>query len=123
VKSPRRRFLSAAATAWCEGRWAVGLAVVCILVAIPVRGAPILRAPQTLAHCDIGGGNVLDDPTSCALGTFDTGFASLTLTPFVGLVAQAEAPAALGIHGAGATALLNYSFEVIGGNPGDVSFA
>ena len=120
MKNPPRAFLSAAAAVWCEARWAVGLAVVCVLGNVPAWGAPILPAPQSLAHCDVGGGNVLDDPTSCALGTFDTAFASLTLAPFVSLVAQAEAPAAPGIHGAGATALLRYSFEVIGGNPGDV---
>jgi len=38
----------------------------------------------------------------------------------VSLVAQAAAPAALGIHGAGANAFVSYSFQVIGGNPGDV---
>lgn len=120
MKNPRRAFLSAAAVVWCEGRWAVGLAVVCVLFAVPAWGAPILPAPQSLAHCDVGGGNVLDDPTSCALGSFDTAFASLTLTPFVSLVAQAAAPAALGVHGAGANASVSYSFQVIGGNPGDV---
>ena len=119
MKNPRRTFLSAAAEVWCERRWALGLAVVCALVTVPAWGAPLPPA-QPLAHCDIGGGNVLDDPSSCTLGTFDTAFASLTLAPFTSLVAQAEAPAALGIHGAGATAFLTYSFQVIGGNPGDV---
>lgn len=120
MKNPRRTFLSAAAELWCEQRWAAGLAVVCALVAAPAWAAPILPPPQPLAHCDVGGGNFVDDPASCTLGTSDTAFASLTLAPFVSLVAQAEAPAALGIHGAGATAFLTYSFAVIGGNPGDL---
>jgi hypothetical protein len=82
-----------------------------------VRRSCLLRRAW---RSDVGGGNALDDPTSCALGSFDTASASLTLTPFVGLETQAAAPAALGVHGAGATASISYSFAVTGGHPGDV---
>ena len=63
----------------------------------------------------------LDDPTSCALNHPGSAFAALMLFPFVSLTAQAASPPNDGvIHGAAATAVLTYSFEVIGGNPGDI---
>ena len=63
---------------------------------------------------------MLDDNGSCALRSFDKASASLELFPFVSLVAQASSPAAPGIHGAAASAVVRYSFQVIGGNPGDI---
>ena len=98
---------------------------VCVLVAISgtlsisAHADTILPPPVTLAHCAVGS-NVLDDPSSCTLGTTDTAFASLTLAPFVGLSAEATSPGALGIHGAAAVTVLNYSFQVTGGNAGDI---
>src|SRR5262249_25578822 len=45
----------------------------------------------------------------------------LTLLPFVSLTAQAASPPNSGvIHGAAASAVVTYSFEVIGGSPGDI---
>jgi hypothetical protein len=44
----------------------------------------------------------------------------LTLDPFVSLSAQFTSPGALGIHGGGATAVVTYSFQVIGGTVGDI---
>jgi len=83
------------------------------------NGADALPAPVTLAHCVVNS-SVVDDPTSCTLGTTDQASVSLTLSPFVSLSAQAASPAAAGVHGASGVGNINYSFQVIGGNPGDV---
>jgi len=98
----------------------VALATLALLVALAPGAARALPAATTLAHCDVGGGHTLDDPSSCSLGTSDTVSVSLTTSPFVGLAAEAFSPAAAGIHGAGGSAILRYSFQVTGGNPGDV---
>src|SRR5215831_17839437 len=103
--------------------WRVARCVAAVVLgglAVPGWAAPILPDPTALAHCDIGGGNVHDDPTSCSLGILDTAFASVTLFPFVSLQAQAASPIAPGIHGAGANGSTTYSFQVIGGSPGDI---
>ena len=59
------------------------------------------------------------DPTSCVLAT---ALGSLTLTPFVNLSVQISTVGVFlnGVHGGGATAVVRYFFEVIGGNSGDV---
>src|SRR6185295_65410 len=80
----------------------------------------ILPPPTTLAHCVVDS-TTLDDPASCALNHPGSAFAALTLFPFVSLTAQAASPPnGSVIHGAAASAVLTYSFEVIGGNPGDI---
>src|SRR5690349_6205635 len=81
--------------------------------------AATLPPPSTLAHCAVNS-TFVDDPTACLLGNSDVASASLTLSPVIGLTAEAFSPAAPGLHGAGATAIVHYSFEVIGGAVGDL---
>ena len=89
-------------------------------VALRAGSATILPPPTTLAHC-VADHITLDDPASCALSLAATASASLTLFPFVSLTAEAASPPNDAVvHGAAATAILTYSFEVIGGNPGDI---
>ena len=108
----------AARRARCWGSW---LAAVSGVIALPGSAATVLPPPVTLAHCAVGS-STLDDPTACTLGSLDESFASLTLAPFVSLVAQASSPPndAQGTHGSGAFASVVYSFQVTGGNPGDI---
>src|SRR5258708_3420851 len=80
-----------------------------------------LPAPATLAECTNFG--LVDDPTSCTLGGRDAlATGSLTLTPFVSLTAQASAGPINDLFdpGAGVFVSVRYSFQVIGGNAGDM---
>src|SRR5438067_1909993 len=86
------------------------------MLAMPAAATTILPSPTTLAHCVIDS-TTLDNPTSCTLGSGTNVFASLTLFPLVSLTAQA---ASAPNDAAGASATVRYSFEVIGGNPGDI---
>ena len=102
-------------------RFAAGCAAVmaglsCVAVA-PARAAA-LPGPVSLADCSVDSTRITD-PSNCVLGD---SFASVTLLPFVSLVAQASSPPIdqSGVHGAGATAQVTYSFQVIGGNSGDI---
>lgn len=83
----------------------------------PARAA-VLPGPVSFADCAVDSSRVTD-PSNCRLGD---SFASVALVPFVGLVAQASSPPIdqNAIHGAGTSAGLTYSFQVIGGNPGDI---
>lgn len=96
-----------------------------ILLACCLSGAiraTTLPAPSTLAECS-GSFGVIDDPNSCVgNGTNAVGSASVTTSPFVSLTAQTNSGPAdqNGVYGAGALATLQYSFQVIGGTPGDV---
>ena len=87
------------------------------LPAAPVRAAT-LPAAIPLADCSVDSTRVMD-PSNCKLGD---SFASVTLLPFVSLVAHASSPPidVNGNHGAGTSASVTYSFQVIGGNPGDI---
>ena len=78
-----------------------------------------LPAPTTSVTCtDV---TVITDPSACTNGGAS---ASLTLLPFAGEQVHAFAPASDPgggvIFGAGATADIQYSFEVVGGAPGDL---
>jgi len=82
--------------------------------------ADVLPAPSTLAECVDS--VLVDDPGSCTLSGHDaSAFGSLTLAPFVSLVAEDTSGAinALGNPGAGVFVSLTYSFQITGGNPGD----
>jgi hypothetical protein len=93
------------------------LAGLSYLALSPVRAAT-LPDPTSLADCAVDSSRIMD-PSNCKLGD---SFASLTLLPFVSLVAHASSPPndQTAIHGAGTKASLTYSFQVIGGNPGDI---
>jgi hypothetical protein len=83
--------------------------------------AGTLPPPVTLAECVDS--TVTDDPSSCSVSGRDA-FASgsLTLFPFVSLTAQDFSGPAndLFIPGAGVFVSVKYSFQVVGGNPGDI---
>ena len=96
------------------------LAVLSGLVALRAPASTLLTPITTLADCAVDSARVLS-PASCALNFAGSASASLTLSPFVSLTAQAASPPNGGvIHGAAARVVLTYSFEVTGGNPGDV---
>jgi len=105
-----------AAFRFVAGCAAVMAGLSCLAVA-PVRAAA-LPGPVSLADCSLDSTRITD-PSNCELGD---SFASVTLLPFVSLVAQASSPPIdqNGIHGAGTTAQVTYSFQVTGGDPGDV---
>jgi PEP-CTERM motif len=82
--------------------------------------ATSLPAPITLAECVDG--SVIDDPTSCtASGNDASASGSLTLSPFVSLTAQSASGPINDLFnpGAGVFVSAKYSFQVVGGNPGD----
>ena len=97
------------------------LALLSGLVALRAPASTLLTPATTLADCAVDSARLLS-PTGCALNLAGSASASLTLSPFVSLTAQAASPPNGGgaIHGAAASAVLTYSFEVIGGNPGDI---
>jgi hypothetical protein len=96
------------------------LALLSGLVALRAPASTLLAPATTLADCAVDSSRLLS-PTSCALDLAGTASATLTASPFVNLTAQAASPPNGGvIHGAAARAVLTYSFEVIGGNPGDI---
>lgn len=90
------------------------------LVALRAPASTLPPPATTLADCAVDATRLLS-PASCALNLTGSASASLTLSPFVSLTAQAASPPNdAAIHGAAARAILTYSFEVIGGNPGDI---
>jgi hypothetical protein len=96
------------------------VALVTALVGLQATAATILPAPTTLADCAVDTLRVLN-PTSCVLNFAGNASASVTLSPFVILTAEAGSPPVDGIvHGAAASAVVTYSFAVTGGNPGDI---
>jgi protein-L-isoaspartate O-methyltransferase len=96
------------------------LALLSVLVALQAPASTLLTPATTLADCAVDTSRLLS-PNSCALNLAGSASASLTTAPFVSLTAQAASPPNGGvIHGAAAKAVLTYSFEVIGGNPGDI---
>ena len=90
-----------------------GLAVIARASSLPV--------PVTVAECvDF---SVIDDPGSCFVSGNDaSASAFLTLAPFLSLGAQSSSGPINDLFnpGAGAVATVDYSFQVVGGNPGDV---
>jgi len=83
----------------------------------PAQGTP-LPDPVTFADCAVDAVHV-GGVSTCTLGST---FASVSLLPFPSVVASTSSPPidANGTHGSGAQASVVYSFEVIGGNPGDI---
>jgi hypothetical protein len=83
--------------------------------------ATSLPGPVTVAECVDG--VVLDDPASCVQSGNDAiATGSLTLSPFVSLTAASSSGPINDFFnpGAGAFVSAKYSFQVNGGNPGDV---
>src|SRR5437868_6141398 len=83
--------------------------------------ADSLPTAVTIAECSDR--TVTDDPTSCSVSGFDASASgSLTLFPFVSLTAESNSGPANGlfIPGAGVFVSARYSFQVVGGSPGDV---
>jgi hypothetical protein len=98
----------------------IRLALLSSLAALQAPASTLLTPATTLADCAVDSARIFS-PASCALNLAGTASAALTLSPFVSLTAQAASPPNGGvIHGAAASAVLTYSFEVIGGNPGDI---
>jgi len=90
------------------------------LVALQAPASTFLTPATTLADCAVNSSRLLS-PISCALNLAGSASASLTVSPFVSLTVQAASPPNDGaIHGAAASAVLTYSFEVIGGSPDDL---
>jgi hypothetical protein len=95
-----------------------GMLIICLTTGLRATSLP---SPVTLAECtDFG---LVDDPTSCALSGRDASAnGSLTLSPFVSLTASSSSgPINQDFNpGAGVFVSAKYSFQVTGGNPGDV---
>jgi hypothetical protein len=87
-----------------------------LFAALPGFADPSITLPPatSVAECTSVLGVVVDDPVSCSAGG---GVAQATLSPFAGVSAQATAGSDMS---AGGFAALNYNFEVVGGNVGDV---
>jgi len=84
--------------------------------ALPASADSIITLPSatSVTECTSVLGVVIDDPLSCSAGG---GVATATLTPFAGVSTSATAGADMS---AGGFAALNYDFEIVGGNAGDV---
>jgi hypothetical protein len=100
------------------GLAALGVAAACVL-ALPARAA--LPPAATFVECVADGTHSID-PVFCQEGSIPgtPGFATASAfesSPFV--TARATEPAN-GVLGSSATATLSYSFQVLGGNPGDL---
>jgi hypothetical protein len=94
----------------------IGLAVAAAMAAaLPAFATAVaLPAETSVAECTSVLGVVVDDPVSCSAGG---GVAQVTLAPFAGVSTQATAGADMS---SGGFAALNYDFEIVGGNVGDV---
>lgn len=98
---------------------AFGLLLFCC-TGVRLRATP-LPGPVTLAECSDFG--LIDDPASCVLpGNDAIATGSLTLSPFVSLTAQSASGPINDLFdpGAGVFVSAKYSFQVNGGNPGDI---
>jgi len=84
----------------------------------PLAWSAELPAADSSAACSVDSGHT-SGALNCKLGD---AFATVTLAPFEGLIVQASSPPidANAIHGVGAMARLTYTFQVLGGNPGDI---
>jgi hypothetical protein len=87
-----------------------------LIAALPGFAEPTIPLPSatSVTECTSVLGVVVDDPVSCSAGG---GVAQATLSPFAGVSAQATAGSDMS---AGGFAALNYNFEVVGGQVGDV---
>jgi hypothetical protein len=90
------------------------LAIIAVAICGSVARAASLPAGSGFVQCSTSTGNITD-PVSCNGGT-DSGL--VTYAPFAGVSGAANG---LGlVEEAGVFGVLNYSFEVTGGAPGDV---
>jgi hypothetical protein len=101
-------------------RWGtISLALLSPLAAGPGLWADTLVSPSSAAQCSNNLTGAISDPISCSqsiTGASDSG--NVTLFPVAGLIAQAAWQP--GGYSASAFITLDYSFEITGGNPGDV---
>src|ERR1035438_10463865 len=100
-------------------RGTVSVALFLPLAAVPGLLADNLVGPTSNATCSSGLLGAIDDPISCSQST--TGFddsGSVTFFPVAGLIAQADWQP--GSYSGGSFITMNYSFEITGGNVGDV---
>jgi hypothetical protein len=101
------------------GLWLLVLAAVGGPAAIPAK-ADLLPPPTSIAHCTATP-SFIQDPTACSIsGTLDSASATAITSPFVSLTAEAFSAASPTLHAASAVADVQYSFQVTGGNPGDI---
>jgi hypothetical protein len=89
------------------------LAILAVAVVCSAARAS-LPAANGFVQCSTKAGNITS-PTSC---TGDANNGSVTYSPFAGLNAFADGQGL--VDNSGVFGVLNYSFEVIGGKPGDV---
>jgi hypothetical protein len=86
-------------------------------VATTAHAAPVLPAPSTFAEC-VANGTVQDDAASCLLSSGSAAASgSIVLWPFVTLTASSTTSPG---GGSGVLVDATYSFQVVGGNPGDI---
>jgi hypothetical protein len=96
---------------------ALGTLLLMLNAATAAHAAPLLPAPSTLAEC-VADGALHDDVASCSLSSSNASASgSVVLWPFVSLTASSSTTPG---GGSGAVVFATYSFEVVGGNPGDV---
>lgn len=93
----------------------VPIATAFMLTALPGFASTIvLSSPISGTECVSVLGTVVDNPANCSNGG---GVAQVTLAPFAGVASQATAGAFMS---SGGSASLQYQFEVVGGNVGDI---
>src|SRR5262245_37248144 len=101
--------------------WWLSFAGVAGVVAVPAK-ADALTAASTFVECGADGNSTFD-LTECQVGGRpgipSSAFASATLSPLPGVFVEVSSPPT-GVFGAGASATLGYSFQVTGGNVGDI---
>lgn len=104
-----------------KARRRAGARTILFLLLATASWADILPPATTLAECVDR--TLVDQPDNCSLSGFDaTASGSLTLSPFISLTSEtASGPInSLFIPGAGVFVSAKYSFEVVGGTPGDI---
>jgi hypothetical protein len=79
--------------------------------------ADVILASQT-GSVSVNSNNPINTVTNGSYAALQGGTASLSIFPFVSLLAQVNDPA--GVATQDAFAILSYQFAVVGGNPGDV---
>jgi len=120
MRNPRRGPSFAAAATQFWGGWLLTLAGVVSAVTMPAK-AGTLPVPSTFAECSADGNSSFGS-LGCTAGGIpgvpSSMSAGVTLSP---IAVQAEAASPInGAFGAGGRAFITYSFQVTGGNPGDL---
>jgi hypothetical protein len=85
--------------------------------------AAVLPAPSTFVQCTATPIVDQEASTCSTTGKVDMAFATAIVDPFVSLTAESLSAATagdFGLHAAAAQSNVDYSFQVTGGNPGDI---